>query len=236
MLRSEANSFRGVLMPSFDPEIQRGLDAFQLATKYAPQLTPRLPQGHVEWLAAQLQALGAAVPQQKTGKLGAQVASSAQDVAAQELLDLISAMRTSVKENSLANAKDKKACAVGVLLRASSPKGLVAAADTILAYAAQSQARVQLLGLLPADFTRLQALRNAAASADAAEDQARSGSKRGTQTRDATVKNVTDAVKRIGGAGTLAFADKPAIRAEFAALLAPTSRSKKPAEPPPTKP
>ncbi len=217
-------------MASFDGLIQRGLDAHRLAGKYSARVVVRLPQGHVEWLAAQIQALGGAVPAQRAEKVGARVASTAQSQAAALLLGRITAMRASARMNPLATALDRKGLGAGAKLSASAPKGLISAATAIIAFAGKSPARMQALGFLPEDFARLEGLMRATQGADASEDQARAGSKESTKARNAAAKNVEDGVRRIAAAGLAAFAEDAAVRAEFEALVAPKAGKSGPNE------
>ena len=54
-----------------------------------------------------------------------------------------------------------------------------------------------------------------------------------TKERNAALKNVIAATRKIGGVGVLAFASDAATRAEFEALLAGTSHTKKKTPPAP---
>lgn len=217
-------------MPNFDPVTQLGLDALKLSTTHAAKLDPRLPSGLRDLLRTQLTTLTGAVPAQKTAKTTAAVASAAQGDAMERTLAQLSAMRLAVRENHTATATDKKLFGVGLRVSAGSPKQVLAAAASVVAAGRANAQRAAALGLLATDFDALEQLRAAAASADNAEDVARNVAPVSTKARNAAVRGLKASVKLIAGAGALAFAHEPLVRAEFEALLEGPKKSPPPGE------
>ena len=206
-------------MAKFDGVIQKGLKASALLDTHTVQVTPRLPAGHGEYLKERLTRLGAAVPTQKAVRQQAKQSGGEQLQAMTQLRLLLSAIRDAVKNDSDATTQDKKEYGVGQRLDPKSTNGLLAAAQSVLKVAREKPARAQLLSILPDDVTKLDALHVAAVAADKKEDQQRAAAPLSTKQRNEFSRNVSDAVKKIAGAGILAFALDEAIRADFEALL-----------------
>lgn len=207
-------------MAKFDALKQRGLKSVALATTHEAVLAPRLPPGHKAYLEDKLRQLGIAIPTQKAARERAKQLSVAQREAFGDLLALLTALRQNVKADSDSTAQDRKEYGVGLKLDPRNVEATLAASLSVLRVAREKPERAQLLGILPADLTKLEALYQAAKSADEAEDSTRANAPLTTKERNALVESVEAAVKKIGGAGVLAFAFDPKIRAEFEALLA----------------
>jgi hypothetical protein len=219
-------------MAKFDAAVQRGLKALSLVGEH-PLVTARLPAGHADALKQRLTELGASVPEQKAAKQAARQSSTEQRSALEQLRLLLTAMREAVRNDQDATAADRKEYAVGQRLDADNPKGLIAAAKGVLKAARAKPDRAQLLSILSEDVTKLDELLTAAVAADALEDSARASSPLSTKRRNALTKDVTAAVKKIAGAGILAYALDAKVRVQFEALVeGPTRRSpKSPAAP-----
>lgn len=219
-------------MATFDVTIQRGLKALELVKQHAAALDARLPAGHAAYLQASLEQLGAAVPGQRSARAESRQSAQAQHDAFGKLVELISAIRTSVRSDDDATAADRKEYAIGTKLTPRSPAPALAIAAGIIRVARAKPQRAQQLGILPADIAQLEALHASATAAHTAEDVSRATAPTSTKLRDAARSRVEAAVKKIGGVGAIAFALQPAIRGEFEALLQ-SSRSVKKAEPKP---
>lgn len=206
-------------MAKFDATNQRGLKAVSLATKHAEELDPRLPAGHTAYLQATLEKLGAAVPNQRATRAEAQQSSRAQHDAFDDLVALLSAIRTNVRNDADATSADRKEYSVGVRLDSRVPKATLAAAAGVIRVAKAKPQRAQELGILPTDIARLEALHLAAAAADTAEDTKRATAPLSTKMRDTLNASVEAAIRKIAGAGVVAFAFDPTVRAEFEELL-----------------
>lgn len=207
-------------MAKFDPIKQRGLKALGLLAKHEPILTPRLPSGHKAYLEDNLRQLGVAIPTQKAAKAKAKQLSVAQRDAFDKLFAMLSALRQSVKADPDSTPQDRKEYGVGVKLDPRNVKATLAASQSVLEVVREKPGRAQILGILPADVSTLEALHQAAKAADDAEDSTRASAPLSTKARNALAQNVEAAVKKIGGTGVLAFALEPQIRAEFEVLLA----------------
>ncbi|MGV3625237.1 MAG: hypothetical protein ACO1OB_30780 [Archangium sp.] len=206
-------------MAKFDAVTQRGLKALALAARHAAVLDARLPAGHVAALQANLTQLGAAVPDQKAVRADAQQASQSQKETFKKLVALLTALRTSVKHDEDANDADKKAWGVGIKLDVESPKRTLAAAQSVLKVAKAKPERAAQLSVFPDDIAKLEALHAAAVAADDEENVKRATAPLSTKARNALQKSVIAAVKKIAGAGVVAFALDATVRADFEALL-----------------
>lgn len=212
-------------MAKFDGVIQSGLKALSLVEQHSAELTKRLPAGHGEYLKDRLAQLGAAIPTQKAVRQQAKQSSTAQLQSMTELRQLLTAIRDAVKHDADATTQDKKEYGLGQRLDPKNTKSLLAAAQTVLKVARAKPDRAQTLSILPEDITQLDALYQAASAADSEEDEKRAAAPLSTKARNALSANVTDAVKKIAGAGILAFAMDEDVRAEFEALLAGPTRT-----------
>lgn len=206
-------------MAKFDGVIQSGLKALSLLEQHETSLTKRLPAGHGEYLRDRLTQLGAAIPSQKAIRQQAKHSSVAQLESMTALRQLLTAIRDAVKADSDATTQDKKEYGLGQRLDPKNTKSLLGAAQTVLKSARAKPDRAQALGILPEDITQLEASYQAASAADSEEDARRAAAPLSTKARNALVAEVTNAVRKIGGAGLLAFAMNDGVRAEFEALL-----------------
>lgn len=218
-------------MAKYDATNQRGLKALALAKKHGSELDPRLPAGHTPYLQSSLEQLGAAVPEQKAARAELKHSARAQRDAFEALVALIGAIRTSVKNDADATATDRKEYAVGARIDSRVPKATLAAATGIIRVAKAKPQRAQELGILPGDIAKLEELQQAAAAADASEDAKRAAVPLSTRARNTLSRNVEAAVKKIAGAGVVAFALEPRVRSEFEALLERSGTSTRPAPP-----
>ena len=219
-------------MATFDVTIQRGLKALELAKKHAMALDARLPAGHAAYLQASIEQLGTSVPGQKASRAETRQAGQTQHDALSNLLALIGAIRTSVRNDDDATEADKKEYAIGAKLSARAPTGVLAAAAGIIRVARAKPQRAQELGLLPSDIAQLETLHATAAAANTAEDASRASAPASTKLRNTAKSNIEVAVKKIAGAGVVAFALEPVTRGEFEALLERSRSAKKPAPTP----
>lgn len=219
-------------MAKFDGVIQSGLKALSLVELHAEALTKRLPAGHGEYLRDRLTQLGASIPNQKAVRQQAKQSGAAQLQSMTELRQLLTAIRDAVKHDADATTQDKKEYGLGVRLDPKNTKNLLAAAQTVLKVARAKPDRAQTLGILPEDVAQLDALYQAASAADSEEDEKRATAPLSTKARNALTANVSDAVKKIAGAGILAFALDEDVRADFEALVeGPSRRASAPPQP-----
>jgi hypothetical protein len=214
-------------MAKFDGVAQQGLKALSLLDEHGA-VTARLPSGHAEYLKQRLTELGASVPAQKVARQAARQSSADQRLALTQVRLLLTAIRDAVRTDADATAADRKEYGVGQRLGLESPKALIAAAQGVLKAARAKPQRAQTLSILPEDVTKLEALLQAAIAADANEDSSRAAAPLSTKRRNELTKNVSDAVKKIAGAGILAFALDEKVRVQFEALIeGPAKRSPK---------
>lgn len=202
----------------FSAILQNGLTAHALATKHQPELEPRLPNGCLVALAADLSILGAHVPGAKEAHATAQAATVSQDAALASGHALVTAIRTAVARSG-ASLDVQKAYGVGVKVSPKVVKDVKLAIGLILKRAAAEPAEAKDVGILPKDVTALNAAAAAITDADDAQEKQRAAAPLSTKERNATARRILAAVDRIVGAGVIEFAQNPTLRAQFEALI-----------------
>jgi hypothetical protein len=199
-----------------------GTAAYNLAMQHAADLTPRLPAGMLATLAADLTVLGAnpnppAAPPPTAG----QTAPAATPLSLVDATANAVALITGIHEAILgakAPSAVRKAYGASAKSATKEPKAVLDEGQKILAQAQTDPSQALSLGILPADTA---ALGQALAAVTAAETLAKAaGGKTGATAKQMHAAEVSmhEAVARIAGVGTLAFATNAAVRAQFAAL------------------
>jgi hypothetical protein len=196
-----------------------GLAAFALCAQYKTDLEPRLPADTIPNLVADLTTLGSPPPVPGAAPPAAPAGSPPSlSVAMGTLRDLLSATHAAILGTG---AKRATRHAYGVSSRALGveAKALLAAGEKIITQAQANPSEALSLGILPSDVKTLeQAMSDLKAAETAAMGNA---GKPGPTAKDrrAAEARLGEAVARIAGAGTLAFATNAAVRATFAALI-----------------
>ena len=190
------------------------------------RLDPRLKPGVFDGLVADSallleQAAGAGSARQTR-----RAATKVQANAAELLIALIMAMRSTMKRNRLDDAILTLA-GVGKKMNATVVKSVVEAAEDMAKACARHPDQVRGAGLLPADVERLAALRAQLTTVDLAQEETKVTAKELTAARNAAHKRVKDAIAAIVGAAELAFVDDPAHVSEYRALVPTRSAARK---------
>jgi hypothetical protein len=214
-------------------DVTAGQSAYGLAIEYRPQIESRLPAGMINNLAADLTTLGFAPPAPTPapapaapGPAGSSTfttttptpaAPPTLPVALSTVANLVSAIHESVRSGTTSRSV-RKEYGAGSTAPATEVKDVLADASKIVTRATEQPSEALTLGILPADITALQ---QAIVELNAAETAAH-GTAATTKTTSAIKRAATtrmdQAVAKIAGAGTLAFALVPATRALFEAL------------------
>ncbi len=198
---------------------QGGLAAYNLATKYATDLTGRLtPATLVGDLKTDLASLGVVVPAAQTAHGQAVAATAAQNSALEVGYQMLSAARLSVSRKS-SDPAVRKGYGIGTRTNKAVVKDVVNGLQTIVTRAQGNAAEATRLAILPADITRYTAQIAAVTAADQAQETARAAAPQTTKQRNATARRILNAIDEIAGAGAIAFDVSPTERALFEALV-----------------
>ena len=221
----------------FDGIGQLGLKTVGLAQAHKAELAKRLPDDLLTTLITDLTALGVVVPGAKQARIGVRVATEVRDAAAERTIKAVSAMRGAVRDAG-APADVQHAYGVGQTLDTRSRAVLKAVLGLIFARLAEHPEDVAAFGFTQEDIDALTVMRADLDTTSTTQQKKRSGAPDATKERNRTANRVLKAVKRIRGAGVLAFAANAEVRASFAALqLSPpqkpakTAKAAKPAAP-----
>jgi len=205
---------------------QAGRKALGLVKKHGKHLTERLPAGLEAGLEDDVDQLKGLAAGAKTARAQAKAATASQTKALKDARARVSAVRTAVGRSGASKAV-QKAYGVGAPYTTTSVKHAVSALQQIIDRATASPEEARSLGILAADVTALRASLKAVLGADATQEDLRAAAPATTRERNAAARRVQAAVDRIAGAGVLAFADEPAIRSTFEALIGHGARKKK---------
>jgi hypothetical protein len=205
---------------------QGGRKALGLAKKHAKEVGDRLPSGLVTGLEEDVDQLKGLIAGATTARAKAKAATASQAKATAGAWARISAVRTAVARSGASKAV-QKAYGVGGSQKTTSVKHAVSGLQQIIDRATANPEEARSLGILSADVTALRASLKDVLGADATQEDLRAAAPATTRERNAAARRVQAAVDRIAGAGVLAFADKPAIRSTFEALIGHGARKKK---------
>jgi hypothetical protein len=194
-----------------------GLKASNLALLHEAALTPRLPPSLLASLLADLDLLGAVVPEARQIRHEARVATADQDAALRAGYARVQAVRAAVKK-ARAAPEVQKAYGVGQLVKPTLVRDVKAVLKQILDRATASPDEATSLGILPKDLAAITSAHQAISDADKTQTQKQASAPLSTQERNRTANRVLAAVARIAGAGGLEFADRPDVLAGFTAL------------------
>lgn len=199
-----------------------GTAAYTLAKAHQADVEPRLPAFALANLAADLKLLGADPNPPAAPAPGPTPAAPAPPSLAEAMattLSLVSAFHEAVRGARPGAAVRK---AYGVSEKATKEtKAILAEAEKILSRAQAEPAEALSLGILPADTAALATAISDMTAAQAAAKAAGVSGKSTPTAKDLHAAEVRmhEAIARIAGAGTLAFARNPAVRAQFEALV-----------------
>jgi hypothetical protein len=199
-----------------------GTTAYKLATLHQADVEPRVPAGMIPGLAADLTLLGAnpnppATPPPAPGPAPAAPPTLAQAMAS--AVAITSAIHDAI-HGAKATSAVRKAYGVTSRVATKEPKAVIAEGEKMLAQAQKDPTQALSLGILPADTAALAATLGDLTAADTAAKAKGAGAAGGVTAKEmrAAETRMHEAVARIAGAGVLAFARNPAVRAEFEAI------------------
>lgn len=196
-----------------------GERAFALATEFRAQLDPRLPPALIEHLKANLEALGASLPQPVSDTVPTAPPPVSLAEALTTTANLVAGIHESVRV-AKPTPTTRKAYGVKSKPIDKEVKGMLAAAATIVARATQDPSEALAFGILPADIAALQAASEELAAADG-RARTRGGAALATgKAKQTALARMLDATARIAAAGMLAFAQNATVRVRFEALKA----------------
>jgi hypothetical protein len=214
---------------------QMGLKALGLAQAHPTELDPRLPAGLLPGLVADLTALGVVVPAAAQARAEVKVATQARGAAVGRGVDCVTAVRRAVRDAG-APPDVRHAYGVGMSLDKRRPNALKTVVGLIVGRLDEHPEDAAAFGIVQADIDAVRALHTSVDAVSTAQAQKRASAPQATKERNRTANRILIAVRRIRGAGVLAFAQNQAVRDEFAALrVVPrrtrTAKTKAPAQP-----
>lgn len=214
---------------------QVGLKALGLAQAHQAEIDPRLPAGLLPGLVTDLTALGVVVPAAAQARAEVKVATQARGAAVGRGVDCVTAVRRAVRDAG-APPDVRHAYGVGMSLDKRRPNALKTVVGLIVGRLDEHPEDAPAFGIVQADIDAVRALHTGVDAVSTAQAQKRASAPQTTKERNRTANRILAAVKRIRGAGVLAFAQDPVVRGEFAALrLVPrktrAAKAKAPAQP-----
>lgn len=218
--KTNARKAPGHSKPKQEPNLinQVGIQAQALAVEHEGRIGARLTADFLAVFAADLAGLLVAVPAVMTAKAGKVQLTAAQSSALDAGAKLVKGVRTTIKGHE-ADKPVLLAYGIGTPINKAVVKDVTAAIQKILARVTAEPAEAAAFDLVPADVDALHAALTAIRKADEAQEIARATAPLTTAQRNATARRLLAGIKKIAGAGMRAFADDPAVYANFEALL-----------------
>lgn len=209
-----------------DEIIPWATEALQLAGEDRESLEPRLGAGLLDGAGADLAQVVPVVSGTKQKRAEKRAATATQNELAQRAAEMVMNIRTALNVSSL-SAAAKKRYGVGLRVQPTVVSSVVTGGNALLSQADLTPDEIRGTGVLPADLDGLRALLAELSGADTAQENKKVSAKNATAQRNATLRRLEDAVRKIAAAGLLANAANPERRARYAALLEGPSKSKR---------
>ena len=190
------------------------------------KIEPRVAAGLIDGLIADLPLLRDIAVWVADARQAKKAATKGTTNAAELLLALVMAGRTTIKLNKL----DAEVCAragVGKSMNIKVVKSVLDGAEMMVQAYAQFPDQLRIAGVLPADIERIQALRAQLTTVDVAQEGAKLSSKEKTAARNEAHRRVKAAIAAIVGAAGLAFVDNADRLALYQAVIPVKSAKKK---------
>ena len=210
-----------------DSITQTGIKAYDLAILHKAVIAPRLPAGTIEGLDEDLTNLGVAVPAVKQAHDEAQSATVDQNAVVARGYERVRSIRSALRDAG-APKQIQRAYGVGQNTRVS-VRDVSAAIQQILDRIDAHPAEAKAFGILPEDVAGLSADLEAITDTSSSQDKKRARAPLTTKERNRTANRIVKAIRRIAGAGKIAFVRQPVVLASFIALQ-PKRRSRPKAE------
>lgn len=211
----------------FDGVAQIGFKVYDLANLYKVEIEKRVPMGVIPGLKEDLTSLVSAVPGAEEAHAEAEQATEDRDATLERACHRLTGMRKTVR-----NAKAPKAVqhAYGVG-RNLNPRLGIKVRSTIkmvLDRIAAHPEEVAEFCFAQEDIDALTLVQGDVADASLDQQKKRASAPQTTKDRNIIANRILRAAQRITGAGALAFADKPQVRALFDAIhVTPPKKGKK---------
>jgi len=199
--------------------ITSGTEAHELATRFKPELEPRLGAGVIDGLGADTQELRGNASDAASTRVGAKAATLDEGTALRNGALIVAAVRATIRRTFAADKAIQRSFGVGAPVNANSIGSVAAGLRIVLSAADKNPEAAREAGILPADLDDARTALAALVTAD--QDQAghKLTAKQATARRAATQLRVEAAVLKIVGVATLAFRNRPDVLAQFAAVI-----------------
>lgn len=195
-----------------------GTMAYGLAIEHQAALEARLPHGALDKLASDLAVIGAD-PRKTVSPAPVDEKPPAPPL--EEAMASVTLMITAIRgavQGAGARPELRRAYGVSAKAPSSEASGLIAEGEKMAARAEANGDEARLLGILPADVASLQQALAGLKRAEEATQKEPVSAPVNRRAKKAAEARVEEAVARIAGTGTLAFAMNAALRAQFEAL------------------
>jgi hypothetical protein len=224
---------------------QIGLKTVNLALAHKDAIEARLP-GAIDSLILNLDAVGVVVPGALQARNEARAATAAQNAQVEKGYLQVQAIRETIRTSGA--PKDvQRAYGVGQRTASDRVASVKAALLQITKRASDEPEEAATFGIIAEDVAAMTALVNALMGSNSTQEKKRADAPLTTKERNRTGNRILQTVGLILGAGRIAFANNPEVRASFEALapkrkrkVAPKPKAAKPALPvkpaEPTKP
>jgi hypothetical protein len=210
--------------------IRSGHTVHALSVQHRDVIEPRAGASVIDTLKADIEQLRGEESGFEHAVLEQKVATGSQNQAAQLAADVVSGIRSTVRATFPHNKAVQTAFGVGQG-SSNSVRSLVTSLQTILSAADADPSRTREAGILPKDLDRARNALRDLQGTDEVQESKKLGARAASVQRRSTQSRVEEAVTRLVGIATLAFADRPEIAAQFRNALPSKGNSrKKPAE------
>ncbi|AKF08284.1 hypothetical protein [Sandaracinus amylolyticus] len=203
---------------------QMALAALELATEHRARIDPRLPAGLRDGLSRDIAAIGTLVPEALQTRAERGAATAEQNGAAARAKELVMAIRRTISSADELGASAQRAWGLGLEVRPTVVKSVLAAGDQIVARAAAKPDEARLAGVLESDLDALRAALATTRGADTTQESRKHGAKSATAARDAAMRRIEQSVRKISAVGQLAFVGDGELAKKFDALVPSTRR------------
>lgn len=197
---------------------ERGNKALALAEKHREAVESRLPAGLLAGLAEDIGGLTERRVAVKQARSKSKLATLAQNQLIEEVHAMISGVQGAAGRRGDLSAAQKRAYGVGAKYNRRSVASVSAVGALILERATKNPDEARDVGLFEEQASALRELLTDLNAQDKAQQKLIALKPLTTAARNRAAKRVYEAIKRIAGAGVIAFARDASVRAQFDAL------------------
>jgi hypothetical protein len=202
---------------------QIGLKTVNLALAHKDAIEVRLP-GAINSLILNLDAVGVVVPGALQARNEARAATVAQNAMVEKGYSLVQAVRETIRTSG-APKEVQRAYGVGQKTASDRVAAVKAALLQITGRASSEPEEAATFGIIAEDVAAMTALVNSLMGSNSTQEKKRADAPLTTKERNRTGHRILQTVTLIVGAGRIAFANDPDIRASFEALAPKRKRS-----------